>query len=197
MLHTINLLPWRETQRENYRQHFIHLLILGVLLALGAQWLAGSYFEQQNQQQQGRLDFLNQHIRQLDQRLNALKVTEQEHKALLTRLNVVEALQQKRNKSTEFMHLMPDLIPEGVYVDKIKMNGQEVEMSGISDSTARLATMLDNLEKSPQLSEVGMHSIVSGNRRFGKQFQSFKVSFLFHASEQVALKPVKEVGTHD
>ncbi|WP_425445492.1 PilN domain-containing protein, partial [Vibrio fujianensis] len=120
MLHTINLLPWRETQRENYRQHFIHLLILGVLLALGAQWLAGSYFEQQNQQQQGRLDFLNQHIRQLDQRLNALKVTEQEHKALLTRLNVVEALQQKRNKSTEFMHLMPDLIPEGVYVDKIK-----------------------------------------------------------------------------
>ncbi len=70
-------------------------------------------------------------------------------------------------------------------------------MSGISDSTARLATMLDNLEKSPQLSEVGMHSIVSGNRRFGKQFQSFKVSFLFHASEQVALKPVKEVGTHD
>ncbi|NNN45693.1 MULTISPECIES: PilN domain-containing protein [unclassified Vibrio] len=197
MLHTINLLPWRETQRENYRQHFIHLLILGVLLALGAQWLAGSYFEQQNQQQQGRLDFLNQHIRQLDQRLNALKVTEQEHKALLTRLNVVEALQQKRNKSTEFMHLMPDLIPEGVYVDKIKMNGQEVEMSGISDSTARLATMLDHLEKSPQLSEVGMHSIVSGNRRFGKQFQSFKVSFLFHASEQVALKPVKEVGTHD
>ncbi|QSA19091.1 PilN domain-containing protein, partial [Vibrio furnissii] len=71
---------------------------------------------------------------------------------------------------------MPQLIPEGVYVDKIKMNGQEIELSGISDSTARLATMLDNLEKSDQLSEVGMHSIVAGNRRFGKQFQSFKVS---------------------
>jgi len=117
-------------------------------------------------------------------------VTEQEHKALLTRLNIVESLQQKRNKTTEFMNLMPQLIPEGVYVDKIKMNGEEIEISGISDSTARLATMLDNLEKSTQLSEVGMHSIVSGNRRFGKQFQSFKVSFLFHAS---AHKPLATV----
>ncbi|MCG3732262.1 PilN domain-containing protein [Vibrio cincinnatiensis] len=197
MLHNINLLPWREVQREAYRQHFIHLLILGVLLALGVQGGAGSYLEQQKQQQQGRLDFLNQHIRQLDERLHALKVTEQEHKALLTRLKVVEALQQKRNKSTDFMHLMPELIPEGVYVDKIKMNGQEVEMNGISDSTARLATMLDNLEKSPQLSAVGMHSIVSGNRRFGKQFQSFKVSFLFHTSDQVVQKPAQKEASHD
>src|SRR5690606_17626330 len=100
--------------------------------------------DQQTQAQQQRLAFLNQHIHQLDAQIAELKVTEQEHKALLTRLNIVESLQQKRNKTTEFMDLMPQLIPEGVYVDKIKMNGEEIEISGISDSTARLATMLDN-----------------------------------------------------
>ncbi|MBN8124836.1 PilN domain-containing protein, partial [Vibrio vulnificus] len=82
--------------------------------------------DRQTQVQQQRLDFLNQHIRDLDNQIAALKVTEQEHKALLTRLSVVESLQQKRNKTTEFMNLMPQLIPEGVYVDKIKMNGQEI-----------------------------------------------------------------------
>ncbi|EKO3985168.1 PilN domain-containing protein [Vibrio fluvialis] len=190
MLHNINLIPWREAQREAHKRRFVGLCMLALMVALGVQWGAGFYLDQQTQAQQQRLAFLNQHIRQLDAQIAELKVTEQEHKALLTRLNIVESLQQKRNKTTEFMNLMPQLIPEGVYIDKIKMNGEEIEISGISDSTARLATMLDNLEKSTQLSEVGMHSIVSGNRRFGKQFQSFKVSFLFHAS---AHKPLATV----
>ncbi|CSB75938.1 putative fimbrial assembly protein PilN [Vibrio cholerae] len=127
--------------------------------------------------QQERIGYLQQHIFSLDQQIAKLKIAEEEHKALLTRLTVVEQLQQKRNKTTEFMNQMPNLIPEGVYVDKIKMNGHQIEITGISDSTARLATMLDNLEKSDKLTDVEMHEIVSGNKRFGKQFQSLKVSF--------------------
>lgn len=181
MLHSINLFPWREVQRAGHKRRFLQLMSLGVLIALLMQWGAGYYFDRQNQQQQRRLGFLNQHIQQLDQRLRALKMTEAEHQALQARLSVVESLQQKRNKTTQLMHLMPELIPEGVYVDKISMKGDEVEVSGISDSTARLATMLDKLEKSPHLSAVGMHSIVAGTQRFNKDFQSFKVSFHFYA----------------
>ncbi len=82
-------------------------------------------------------------------------------------------------KPTEFMNLMPSVIPEGVYVDKIKMNDYEIEISGISDSTPRFTTMLDNMERSAKLLDVDMHSIVHGKARFGKEFQTFKVSFMF------------------
>ncbi|OXE28561.1 pilus assembly protein PilN, partial [Vibrio parahaemolyticus] len=91
-----------------------------------------------------------------------------EHSKILERLKVVEALQNGRNKTTDFMNLMPAVIPEGVYVDKIKMNDLEIEISGISDSTPRLATMLDNMERSAKLLDVEMHSIVHGKARFGK-----------------------------
>ncbi|PAR47890.1 pilus assembly protein PilN [Vibrio metoecus] len=183
MLHNVNLLPWRDERREAHKRRFLGLVVLGVLLAVLMQFGAGEYLSGQVAQQQERIGYLKQHIFSLDQQIAKLKVTEEEHKALLTRLNVVEQLQQKRNKTTDFMNQMPLLIPEGVYVDKIKMNGHEIEISGISDSTARLATMLDNLEKSPKLSDVEMHEIVSGNKRFGKQFQSFKVSFQFLRSD--------------
>ncbi|PAR21687.1 pilus assembly protein PilN [Vibrio metoecus] len=183
MLHNVNLLPWRDERREAHKRRFLGLVVLGVLLAVLMQFGAGEYLSGQVEKQQERIGYLKQHIFSLDQQIAKLKVTEEEHKALLTRLNVVEQLQQKRNKTTDFMNQMPMLIPEGVYVDKIKMNGHEIEITGISDSTARLATMLDNLEKSPKLSDVEMHEIVSGNKRFGKQFQSFKVSFQFLRSD--------------
>ncbi|EGQ8580267.1 pilus assembly protein PilN [Vibrio cholerae] len=177
MLHKVNLLPWRDARREAHKRRFLGLVTLGVLLAVLMQFAAGEYLGGQMALQQERIGYLQQHIFSLDQQIAKLKIAEEEHKALLTRLTVVEQLQQKRNKTTEFMNQMPNLIPEGVYVDKIKMNGHQIEITGISDSTARLATMLDNLEKSDKLTDVEMHEIVSGNKRFGKQFQSFKVSF--------------------
>ncbi|NOH96562.1 PilN domain-containing protein [Vibrio sp. 99-70-13A1] len=179
MLHQVNLLPWRDEIRAQHKKRFINLVVLGTLVAVIAQWMVGNYFHEQKSHQQARLNYLQQYIAQLDTQIQSLKVAEEEHKSILTRLDVVESLQSGRNKTTEFMNLMPNLVPEGVYVDKIKMNGQEIEMSGISDSTARLATMLDNLERSDSLSDVEMHSIVHNKKRFNKEFQTFKVSFMF------------------
>ncbi|MGY0599967.1 PilN domain-containing protein [Vibrio sp. JZG10] len=184
MLYRINLLPWRENQREEHRRRFISLVALGMLLAIGIQWGIGKFFEYQQDQQQERLDYLTHYIAELDQRIEAMKIAEQEHSKILERLKVVEGLQNGRNKTTEFMNLMPAVIPEGVYVDKIKMNDLEIEISGISDSTPKLATMLDNMERSAKLNDVEMHSIVHGKARFGKEFQTFKVSFMFKVPEK-------------
>ncbi|EHD0131214.1 PilN domain-containing protein [Vibrio alginolyticus] len=184
MLYRINLLPWRENQREEHRRRFISLVALGMLVAVGIQWGIGKFFEYQQDQQQERLDYLTHYIAELDQRIEAMKIAELEHSKILERLKVVEGLQNGRNKTTEFMNLMPAVIPEGVYVDKIKMNDLEIEISGISDSTPKLATMLDNMERSAKLNDVEMHSIVHGKARFGKEFQTFKVSFMFKVTEK-------------
>ncbi|EOX4082918.1 PilN domain-containing protein [Vibrio alginolyticus] len=184
MLYRINLLSWREKQREAHRRRFISLVALGMLVAVGIQWGIGKFFEYQQDQQQERLDYLTHYIAELDQRIEAMKIAEQEHSKILERLKVVEGLQNGRNKTTEFMNLMPAVIPEGVYVDKIKMNDLEIEISGISDSTPKLATMLDNMERSAKLNDVEMHSIVHGKARFGKEFQTFKVSFMFKVTEK-------------
>lgn len=191
MLHSVNLLPWREELRARHKQRFVSMLVLGVFIAVFLQWGIGVYFQQQEQAQQARLQYLNSYIAQQDREIEALKKVEQEHKALLTRLSVVEKLQEKRNKATDFMNVVPSLIPEGVYVDKIKMNGLHVRISGISDTTSRLATMLDNLESSPVIRDVEMHSIVHDKPRFGKKFQTFKVSFSFAPETTVTSEGVQ------
>ncbi|MGF1721633.1 PilN domain-containing protein [Vibrio kyushuensis] len=177
MLHSVNLLSWRDEKREKHKRRFVSLVILALLIAFLLQYAVGWYFNGELRKQQGRINYFTHYIEQLDRRIDDLKLTEQDHSALLTRLSVVERLQQSRNKSTDFMIEIQMLVPEGVYVDKIKLNGDEIEMKGISDSTAHLATMLDNLEKSSFLSDVEMHSIVHDQKRFEQNFHTFKVSF--------------------
>ncbi len=64
--------------------------ILGVIIALAGQWAVGTYFHDQQDKQQARL--YKQYIAQLDRQIQSLKVAEQEHKAILTRLDIVESL---------------------------------------------------------------------------------------------------------
>lgn len=183
MLHDINLLPWREEKRQQYKQRFYGMVVLGILAASMLQWFASVYIDHLKEQQKSRNQQLQAYITKLDKELVNLKQIEAKHKSILTRLRLVESLQNQRNKTTDFMNLMPELVPEGVYVDKIKMSGRDVEMAGVSDSTSRLATMLDNFENSTWLVDVEMHSIISGKVLFGKKFQSFKLSFRFEQQQ--------------
>ncbi len=71
---------------------------------------------------------------------------------------------------------MPELIPEGVYADKIKYEWSgNWNVGQFEEGTARLATMLDNGALWVTES-VEMHSIVHNRKRFNKEFQTFKVS---------------------
>lgn len=194
MLHDINLLPWREEKRQQYKQRFYGMVVLGVLLAVFLQWCGSLYIDHLKNQQRERNQQLQAYIAKLDKQLVNLKEIEAKHKSILTRLRLVESLQNERNKTTDFMNLMPELVPQGVYVDKIKMSGREVEMAGVSDSTARLATMLDNFENSEWLVDVEMHSIISGKVLFGKKFQSFKLSFRFDDKPAVATDSTQQVA---
>lgn len=174
----INFTPWRETRRAHYRQCFFFALILMVSFSVLTQWVAGYYLTKQQSIQLSRNAEIQTHIHYLDQQISTLDKTRSNHKSIVTRLDSVEVLQHNRNKVTQFMNLLPSLIPDGVYVDKIDMDGLEVEITGISDSTADLATMLDKFERSNSVDEIEIHSIVSGRHLFGQLFKTFNVSFV-------------------
>lgn len=179
MLHRINLLPWREQQRKAHKQRFFRSIVGCLMITAAIQWGAGLYIERQKQRQHQRLAFLQVHMDRLDITTQKMEALEKEYHALLARLKVVEGLQTQRNKTTELMNLLATLVPDGVYIDTIKMSHQQINITGISDTTSRLATMLERFENSIWLDEVAMHSIVHNKPRFGEKFQSFSVSFDF------------------
>ena len=127
VLYRINF-SWRESKRRA-PTCFISLVALACCRV--HQWVLEVFWVPTNQQQ--RLDFT--HTLPLDQRIEAMKIAEQEHSKILERLKVVEGLQNGRNKTTEFMNMLP--LSLKVYMSTRSKWMLEIEISD-PDSTQKL-----------------------------------------------------------
>ncbi|WP_051868412.1 PilN domain-containing protein [Vibrio sp. ER1A] len=194
----INLLPWREQQRRHHRQRFVILNITAVLGGYFICTLALHHFESEVAIQNQRVVYLQKAITEQRLRMNQLSDVATQYENLLQRLELVQTLQAERGKTTAVMNLIPALIPQGVYIDKIRMRGKRFKLFGISENTALLAEMLERFEQEPTVSYVEIHSIVHGHQRFDKSYQAFELSFQVSLSTLLppALKifQSKEVG---
>lgn len=178
MAYQVNLLPWREKERTKNKRQFLLVLFFIIVFAAVIQWCSLNYLENQRSQQALRNLSLETHIDKLNRELTQLNIIKKEFQVRQQHLDVVEKLQQNRNKTTQLLNALPDIITEGIYLNRVRMHERKVELDGVSDSNAHLASMLDKLERSQYITSVKMHSIVSKHSASGNAVNHFEVSFL-------------------
>jgi type IV pilus assembly protein PilN len=145
----INLLPHREIKRAARRRQFNYLLVAMLALGAGIVGLGQAAISARLANQEDRNAFLEQEIVKLDSQIKEIKKIKEETQALLERKQVVETLQSNR---TEVVHLFDEIIrilPEGLYVKSVKQAGNQIELLGYTQSSARVSTLMRNLEASP------------------------------------------------
>lgn len=157
----VNLLPHREIRRKQQQQQFF--IMLGVVVAIGAGiWFAVHYYlEDQFENQVNRNKYLQVEIEKLDKQIAEIQKLKDQTASLLARKRVVETLQGTRS---EVVHLLDQLVrqlPDGVYLRTIKQAGQRVTITGLTQSQARVSTLMRNLESSPHLEKPGLVEIKS------------------------------------
>jgi type IV pilus assembly protein PilN len=149
MMIRINLLPHREIKRAARRRQFGVLLVAGLVLAAGVIGLGQAAISNRLAVQDERNAYLEQEIAKLDIQIKEIKKIKEETRALLERKQVVETLQSNR---TEVVHLFDEIIrilPEGLYVKSVKQTGDQIELLGYTQSSARVSTLMRSLEDSP------------------------------------------------
>ena len=169
----INLLPHREVRRKQQQQQFFILLAF-VLVVGGAVWfVVRSYLDEQLETQQARNKYLQDEIVKLDKQIAEIQKLKEQTAALLARKRVVETLQGNR---AEVVHLLDQLVrqlPEGVYLKAVKQSGNRVTITGLTQSQARVSTLMRNLESSPHLenpSLVEIKAVQQANRQRINEF---------------------------
>ena len=144
----INLLPWREEQRKELTQQF--LIVMGVCAAFAGIIIFGVHIFIGNQMdyQNDRNNFLKNEITRLDKELKQIDNLENTKEKLLSRMEVIQSLQQTR---PQIVHLFDELVrtvPEGIYLNSIKQKGKNLTIDGIAESNGRVSAYMRNLDAS-------------------------------------------------
>ena len=182
----INLLPHREERRKAQRRQLGVLAVFTVVIGV-AVWLAvhlaiaGIILTQS-----ARNDFLTQQISSLDREITEIKKLKDDIKALLSRKQVIEALQADRSRPVRLLEELVRQAPEGVYLKSMKQDGHKVNVTGYAQSSERVSMFMRNLQnvdlvensaRSPQLVEIKAATVNS------RRVSEFNLNFLLKKPE--------------
>ena len=140
----INLLPHREAARKRRRETFFVSLALAAvagLLICGAMY---SWYLAQIDGQRARNAFLQAEITRLDGQNKDIATLQAEITALKARQTAVEDLQGNRNLPVYLLNEMVKQLPDGVYINSLKQENQNVLVTGVAQSNERVSELLRN-----------------------------------------------------
>jgi type IV pilus assembly protein PilN len=147
----INLLPYREEKRKAKRQQFYGLFglvsILAGLIVFAAYTVIDGYLSAQ----QSRNDFIKKEIALLDKQIDEIRRLREQAQAMLARKQIIESLQQDRAEAVLLLSELAKQMPEGVYLHRLKQTGLRIELAGYAQSSARVSTLMRNIEASQWL----------------------------------------------
>ena len=164
----INLLPWREELRQKRKKDFfaavVGAVLLGGLLTYGSKWMVGQWIANQ----QARNNVLVAEIAELDRQIEEIRGLENQKDRLLARMQIIEALQKSRPVVVHLFDEIVKALPEGMHLTEINQTGNRVQLTGLAQSSTRVATLMRNIEASewiddPQLG--GIETVGDGAAR--------------------------------
>jgi type IV pilus assembly protein PilN len=160
----VNLLPHREERRKRQQQQFF--IMLAVVVALGAAiWgVVHTYLSDQIENQLGRNKYLTEEIAKVDKQITEIKTLQDQIDALLNRKAAVESLQSNRAQAVQLLDQLVRQLPDGMYLRGVKQAGQRVTINGITQSQARVSTLMRNIDSSPVLEKPGLVEIKAVQR---------------------------------
>ena len=162
----INLLPWRETRKQEREKRFYISMGLAAAVTLAIGFAVHMEIEKRSDFQNQRNQFLLQQIAVLDKQISDIKNLELEKTRLLNRMNVIQQLQKSR---PEIVHLFEELvltIPEGAQILKISQIGVNITIEGVAESNSRISSFMRNMDKSKWLTDPELIVIESNKKEF-------------------------------
>lgn len=181
----INLLPWRESQREQSKKKFITLLIAIVLSCFLGMYLLSVFYSGLKEGQNLKNAYLSSEINMLDKKIRDIRDLDKKKENLQQRMRLIEELQSSRNLGTQIMDEVAKIVPAGVYLTKLERKGSRIHVLGKSESNNRLSSMLRQVQNSYLLERPTMQGIVAGDHN-SRLLSDFNMEFY--------VKPFGKIG---
>lgn len=152
----INLLPWREQQREERKKSFgvgMFGAFVGAMAVAAVAWLMIS---QMLDAQRSRNNLLRSEITELDRRIEEINTLEQQKQQHIARMQIIETLQRSRSEIVHVFDTFPRIIPDGVYLTSLQQSDKRFRINGVTQSATRVSNFMRAIEASEWLTFNGL-----------------------------------------
>lgn len=180
----INLLPWREAQREERKKEFLTINVAVFVLAAVLSGLAWMVFDHTLSEQQQANQQVSSENTKLDTQLKSLDGLQARRDEIISRMKVIQDLQGQRPVVVRIFDDLPRLIPANVYLTQFARAGDKFTITGKAQSPNDVSEFLRNLEASPWFRNAFMNS-----------FQGVPVATGTSTSGGVAPRPEDSYGS--
>ncbi len=176
----INLLPWREWERERRKKEFLvnlgGVLVAGVALVAVFGWYLGGRIEDQ----ESRNAYLQKEIAVLDQKIAEIRDLQKTRDELLARMRVIQELQGNRPVIVRVFDELVRTLAKGVHFRSLAMQGNRLSVEGVAESNNRISTLMRNLDNSDWFASPNLKSIKEDpqNSDYGPQASTFNLTFV-------------------
>jgi type IV pilus assembly protein PilN len=144
----INLLPWREEQRQEQTRQFATITVLSLLLTAALVFMVHVTFDNQITHQKQRNTMLQNEINTLDASLKQIATLEETKDQLLSRMDIIQSLQQQRPQIVRLFDDFVRTVPEGIYLSTIEQKGEQLTIKGVAESNGRVSAYMRNIDAS-------------------------------------------------
>lgn len=163
----INLLPWREELRKEQTNQFMSITGLALLLTASIIVLIHMNVSRIIDHQNNRNTTLNNEIKQLDVQLLKIQGLEDTKAKLLSRMEIIQSLQQKRPQIVHLFDEVVKTIPEGLHITEIKQTTGSITITGIAESNGRVSAYMRNIDASDWMTKPRLQ-VIESTRKDGR-----------------------------
>ncbi len=181
----INLLPWREEQKEHLKREFVSYLGLGLVVATGLMLLIHMSISRQIAFQNENNVFLKNEIKKLDEQIAEIESLQKEKQQLLARMEIIQQLQTNRPQIVRLFDGIVRTVPEGLFLTNLARTGPNLVIDGKAESNTRVSTFMRNIEASNWLKNPVLTYIQADTPKEGEKVVDRLIGFNLQALETI------------
>ena len=168
----INLLPWRDEQREERKKRFVAMLLGAAFAGGGIIFMADGYVSDMLVHQQGRNQFVQNEINGLNSRIKEIDELKKKRAELLDRMDVIQSLQGNRPIIVRVFDGIARAVPDGVYLTSVEMEEENLAITGVAESNDRVSMFMRRLDASDWFESPNLTAVkaLDNDGRDGSQF---------------------------
>ena len=172
----LNLLPWRETHRQEKNKEFGVALFFAALVAAAIGFAGFKFAEDKVAFQNERNQKLENEIAQLQIELKEIEKLEETKNNLLARMEIIQELQGLRPQVVHVFQEVAERLPDGVFLTAMTQQGKDqLIVEGRAESNARVSALMRRLDQSDYFSNPRLE-VIEADKNDG--ISTFKLNML-------------------